>query len=205
MKVAPLLGLPSPPTLGGTDQPVRSTREGPATLNAITLDPRVFLAIRGSTLGVHTFPVPITPILRRRTMALPALRRNTEMHPPVARELLERKPLAAPRALLLRHGLNAGHCVPPFRVGVSFANSWKEVGEPHCLRRSSPPGGLSVGTTAPASSPANTSRRSTKLASSDAFRRKPSGGRVTARTGAITGGLRQGELPLRRRNHCPHQ
>jgi hypothetical protein len=32
------------------------------------------------------------------------------MHPTVERELLERKPFAAPRALLLRDGLNTSHC-----------------------------------------------------------------------------------------------
>jgi hypothetical protein len=43
-------------------------------------------------------------------MAFPAAGRAAEMHPAVERELLERKPLAASRALLLRDGLNTSHC-----------------------------------------------------------------------------------------------
>jgi hypothetical protein len=106
MKLSPLLALASPPALQGTDKRIRSTFERPATLNAITLDPRVFLAIRGPTLGVHTFPVPLPPVPRRRTMALPATRRAAEMHMPVARELLKRKPPATPCTAFLGDRLN---------------------------------------------------------------------------------------------------
>jgi hypothetical protein len=179
--------VPLSPALHGTDERIRSSSEASRTFDALALDTRVQFAIGGTTFGVHAFPVSIAPVPRRRTMAYPATRRDTEMHPAVARELLERKPLTAPRALLLRHGLNAGHCVPPFRVGVSFANSWTGIYEPHCLRRPPPPEGL----------PLVRPRRHhplrihhvdpQNLAWSDAFRRKPSAGRVTARTGAVTG------------------
>jgi hypothetical protein len=110
MASPPLIELAETATLGRADQRIRSTPERPATFNAITLDPRMRFAIDGPTLGIYAFPVPIAPVLRRRTMAFPAAGRAAEMHVTVAREFLERKPFAAPRALLLRDGLNFHFC-----------------------------------------------------------------------------------------------
>jgi hypothetical protein len=87
-----LLALPSPPTLEGADQRIRSPSEGSPTFGAVALDTRVQFAIRGSTFGVYAFPVPIAPVPRRLTVTLPATRRAAEVHMAVGRELLERKP-----------------------------------------------------------------------------------------------------------------
>jgi hypothetical protein len=108
--LAPLLELASSPTLVSTDERIGPTSERPAAVNAITLGPRVLLAIRGSTLGVQTLPVAVAPVFRRRPVTAPAMRRDAEVHPPVARELLERKPFGAACTALLRHVLNVGHC-----------------------------------------------------------------------------------------------
>jgi hypothetical protein len=95
MTLTTLLSLPSPPTLEGTDKLVRSTGEGPATLDTVTLNTRMLFAIRRTSRRVHSFPVPVAPVPRRLTMTLTATRRNTEMHMPVSRKLLQWKPPGA--------------------------------------------------------------------------------------------------------------
>jgi hypothetical protein len=109
MASSALLALPSPSALEGTDDPIRATRERTPTLNTLTHRTRMLFAVGGSTFGVHAFPVPVAPVLRRRTVTVPATGRAAKMHPPITRERLERKPLTAARALLLRDGLNANH------------------------------------------------------------------------------------------------
>jgi hypothetical protein len=106
MKVAPLLEPASSPALFSADDRIGPTSERPAALNTAALDSRVGLAIRSPTLSVHTIPVPIEPIPRRSPMTLPATRRPAEMHMPVVRELLERKPPGASGATLLGDRLN---------------------------------------------------------------------------------------------------
>jgi hypothetical protein len=110
MKLAPLLELASSPAFRGADESVGASLERLAAVNAVTSDPGVLHAICSATFCVHAFTVPIAPVPRRRTMAFPAAGRAAEMHPTVERELLEREPFAAPRALLLRDGLNTSHC-----------------------------------------------------------------------------------------------
>jgi hypothetical protein len=100
MKVAPLLEPASPPAVFAADESIRSTFEGPAALNAVTLDSRVGLAIRGSTLGVHAFPVPIAPVLRRFAVTVSATRRNAEIP-----EDLACQPLFVAEPFELRDGL----------------------------------------------------------------------------------------------------
>jgi hypothetical protein len=104
-----LLALPSPPALEGTDDPIRPTRERTPTLNTLTHRTRMLFTVRSPTFRVHPFTIPLKPVPRRLTMTLPATRRPAEMHPPVTRKLLERKPLTAARALLLRDRLNNNH------------------------------------------------------------------------------------------------
>jgi hypothetical protein len=104
-----LLALPSPPTLEGTDDPIRATRERTPTLNTLTHRTRMLFTVGSPTFGVHAFTVPIEPVPRRLTMTFPATRTDSEVHPPIPREILERKPFAAPRTPPLRDRLNDGH------------------------------------------------------------------------------------------------
>ena len=98
--------VPLSTALGGTDKRIGSPGEGSPTFGAVALDTWVQFTICGPTLGVHAFPVPLPPVPRRRTMALPATRRPAEVHVPVVRKLLERKPPGAARTTLLGERLN---------------------------------------------------------------------------------------------------
>jgi hypothetical protein len=71
-RLPPLLALASPPALQRADNPIRSAREPPATLNTLSLGPRMRFPILSPTLLVDPLPVPLTPVLRLRTMAFPA-------------------------------------------------------------------------------------------------------------------------------------
>jgi hypothetical protein len=108
--IVTLLELASPPALRGADERIGPTLERSAALHAVAHGSRVLGAIRGPSFGVQAITVPLAPVPRRCAVALPTAGRDTEVHPHVAREPLERKPFGAPRTALLRHGLNAGHC-----------------------------------------------------------------------------------------------
>jgi hypothetical protein len=154
MELAPLLVLPSPTALEGTDDPIRATRKRPATLNALTLYQWVLLAIFGPTFRVHAFTVPVAPVPCRLTMAFPATRTDSEVHPPVPRELLERQPVTAlGTELLALHPLPLPvkprrHPEPSFCGSLSRGSLIREslqrgLGVSLSSRRPLPPPGLS--------------------------------------------------------------
>jgi hypothetical protein len=86
-----LLGLASLAALEGTDEPIWTTREGPATLNTIALGARVLFTIGRSTLGVHAFSVPLPPVPDPFPSAFSAPALATVLSPSVGAELLRLK------------------------------------------------------------------------------------------------------------------
>jgi hypothetical protein len=110
MELTPLLELPSPAALRRANQGIWPAAKGSTALDAVPSGPWVPFAIGGPTFGVHALPVALAPVPRRLTVTVPTTRGAAEVHPPVAREVVQRKPFGAPRTALLGHGLNLHSC-----------------------------------------------------------------------------------------------
>ena len=67
MTISTLLELPNPSTLDRADNPIRSTRERPATLNTGTLGTRMLHPVTGP-------PLSVVPLLRLRMLSPPLTR-----------------------------------------------------------------------------------------------------------------------------------
>lgn len=87
-----LAGIPAP---HAADQGARPPRVHLAADDARPLSPWVHVAIGGAAPFVQLVPVSPTPVTRRLTGALAAMRAPAQMHPSIERKILERKPTAA--------------------------------------------------------------------------------------------------------------